>query len=93
MQNFGASKIFAVLRSSPISFGTYGNTVNHHISYHYPQILKIFFLTVAHALMFRIVLDAGYFLHIRAFFDNFGTILLYAVVVSITCNYFPLSRH
>ena len=43
---------------------------------------------VSYALMFRIVLDAGYFLHIRAFFDNFGTILLYAVVVSITCNYF-----
>ena len=46
--------------------------------------------------MFRIVLDAGYFLHIRAFFDNFGTILLYAVVVSITvhANYiFLVSRH
>ena len=31
--------------------------------------------------VFRIVLEAGYFLQDRAFFDNIGTILLYAVVV------------
>ena len=34
----------------------------------------------------RIVLEAGYFLQDRAFFNNLGTILLYAVVVSsFTC--------
>jgi len=30
-----------------------------------------------------IVLEAGYFLQDRAFFDNIGTILLYAVVVCL----------
>lgn len=34
-------------------------------------------------LFFRIVLEAGYFLQDRAFFDNIGTILLYAVVVCL----------
>ncbi|XP_046861081.1 sodium/hydrogen exchanger 1-like [Xenia sp. Carnegie-2017] len=38
---------------------------------------RIFFLFM----LPPIVLDAGYFLHTRAFFDNMGTILLYAVVV------------
>lgn len=37
---------------------------------------RIFFLF----LLPPIVLEAGYFLHTRAFFDNIGTILLYAVV-------------
>ena len=46
------------------------------------------FIIVLSSLMFcffidyRIVLEAGYFLQDRAFFDNIGTILLYAVVVS-----------
>lgn len=34
-----------------------------------------------------IVLEAGYFLQDRAFFDNIGTILLYAVVVSVDIIY------
>lgn len=33
-----------------------------------------------------IVLEAGYFLQDRAFFDNIGTILLYAVVVGVLRN-------
>ena len=36
---------------------------------------------------FRIVLEAGYFLQDRAFFDNIGTILLYAVVVRLANFY------
>ncbi|XP_046861063.1 sodium/hydrogen exchanger 1-like isoform X1 [Xenia sp. Carnegie-2017] len=40
---------------------------------------RIFFLFM----LPPIVLDAGYFLHRRAFFDNMGTILLYAVVGTI----------
>ena len=46
-------------------------------------IIKVgFFFNYEVCFLFRIVLDAGYFLHTRAFFDNVGTILLYAVVVS-----------
>ena len=44
--------------------------------------IKVFFFNYEVCFLFRIVLDAGYFLHTRAFFDNVGTILLYAVVVS-----------
>ena len=39
----------------------------------------IFFCDVV---LYRIVLDAGYFLDNRSFFENFLTITLYAVIVS-----------
>ena len=38
--------------------------------------------------LFSIVLEAGYFLQDRAFFDNIGTILLYAVVVCLGFSHF-----
>ena len=43
----------------------------------------IYFLLFFCHFLFRIVLEAGYFLQDRAFFENIGTILLYAIVVHI----------
>ena len=45
-------------------------------------IIVLFFRMFCLFIDYRIVLEAGYFLQDRAFFDNIGTILLYAVVVS-----------
>ena len=58
---------------------------NHHLSWKYREmmfIIVLFFRMFCLFIDYRIVLEAGYFLQDRAFFDNIGTILLYAVVVS-----------
>ena len=58
---------------------------NYHLSWKYLEmmlIIVLFFRMFCLFIDYRIVLEAGYFLQDRAFFDNIGTILLYAVVVS-----------